>query len=447
MLTQAKGTYRLLVLINSQGQPKVTTTANLSGNYSTGIGQQPTTFVNVSDPTKVTNANGDMNMDNVHFRVSMSIQLGNDIYRIYYIPTSSDDLYFGDVNANPIPTPVNAGTYDVWLSQTGYNNIVNGNNFWISKNGGKFQFFAKWDIMSNIDIGPYNPVNFGHGTYTITPYHISAVITGNQTLTADQPTLKPSNYQISFSGMDKDSLPFDQVTNNFTYTFQNGDLVLDPAILHDNQYQVILSEQGLTNIRAALVKVFNNFADNFSLLMTNVTNNGIATVVNDPLTITRTIIVNYPDGRIVPYQQTATLTRPYHLNDSQTGIVFGPWSTAQWPSFQVPRVNGYFANPRVVSAVTVISDTTNTTVNVHYQPVNHPADQTQPGQPVSSAKGLSGAHNQVQTATHATTGQQASTTNQKLPQTGATETTKWSLMGLMLLGLTSLLGVVSKRQS
>ena len=100
----------------------------------------------------------------------------------------------------------------------------------------------------NIDIGEYNPTTFGNGTYTINPYNMEANITGNQTLTADNPILDPSKYQISFSGMDPNARPFDEISPNFSYTFQQGDLMLDPDSLNNNQYRVILSPQGLSNV-------------------------------------------------------------------------------------------------------------------------------------------------------------------------------------------------------
>ena len=136
---------------------------------------------------------------------------------------------------------------------------------------------------------------------------MEANITGNQTLTADNPILDPSKYQISFSEMDPNARPFDEISPNFSYTFQQGDLMLDPDSLNNNQYRVILSPQGLSNVKAALAKAFNNNANNFSLLAENIANHGVASVMNEPMTIIRDIIVHYPDGRNVTHRQAVTI--------------------------------------------------------------------------------------------------------------------------------------------
>lgn len=135
--------------------------------------------------------------------------------------------------------------------------------------------------MPNISIGPYNPLNFGYGTYTITPYDIKAVITGHQTFNNPDPStesLIPSNYQISFSGTDPKDESFDKVSNGFKYIFQDGDLMLVPTQTSDS-YQVALTEQGLSNIKQALTKVFHNEANNFTLQADNITTQAIAQVL------------------------------------------------------------------------------------------------------------------------------------------------------------------------
>lgn len=432
-------------------QPVVTESGTLSDQDTTEIDQNSSSFVDVKAPSKVTNANSDINLDNIHYHVSMQIQLATGTYDVVYLPTSPNDLYFGDDNGKPIPTPVDAGTYKVWLSKQGYDNIVAGRNFWVSKDGGPFQFFAVWDIMKNIDIGEYDPLRFGHGTYTINPYNMEATITGNQTLTADNPILDPSKYQISFSGMDPNARPFDEISPNFSYTFQQGDLVLNPDSLNNNQYQVILSSQGLSNIKAALAQAFNNNASNFSLLAENIANQGVASVVNEPMTIIRDIIVHYPDGRDVTHRQAVTINRTYKLNDQCTGITFSSWSTAQWPDFQVPNVDGYVATPNVIPAVDVTSETSNVTIDVYYQ-TNPGTNQPGENQPTNGSSSNSGNVTQANTTTNNATNRLSNTSlsylginsqkqSQQLPQTGNDSSVITSLVGLMFASLTSLLGI------
>lgn len=131
-------------------QPMVPESGTLSDQDTTEIDQNSSSFVDVKAPSKVTNTNSDINLDNIHYHVSMQIQLATGTYDVVYLPTSPNDLYFGDDNGRPIPTPVDAGTYKVWLSKQGYDNIVAGKNFWVSKDGGPFQFFKVWDIMKTL---------------------------------------------------------------------------------------------------------------------------------------------------------------------------------------------------------------------------------------------------------------------------------------------------------
>ena len=442
-------------------QPMVPESGTMSDQDTTEISQDSSSFVDVKSPSKVTNANSDINLNNIHYHVSMQIQLATGTYDVVYLPTSPDDLYLGDDNGTPISTPVDAGTYKVWLSKQGYDNIVAGKNFWVSKDGGPFQFFAVWDIMQNIDIGEYDPLQFGYGTYTINPYNMEATITGNQTLTADNPILDPSKYQISFSGMDPNDRPFDEISPDFSYTFQQGDLMLDPDSLNNNQYRVILSQQGLSNVKAALAKAFNNNANNFSLLTENIANQGVASVMNEPMTIIRDIIVHYPDGRDVTHRQAVTINRTYKLNDQCTGITFSSWSTAQWTDFQVPNVDGYVATPNVIPAVDVTSETSNATIDIYYQ-TNPGTNQPGENHPTNGSSSNSGNVNQTNTTTnnannrlsntslsHLDINSQKQPQSQQLPQTGNDSSVITSLVGLMFASLTSLLGIsrLSRKRS
>ena len=74
----------------------------MSDQDTTEISQDSSSFVDVKSPSKVTNANSDINLNNIHYHVSMQIQLATGTYDVVYLPTSPDDLYFGDDNGTPI---------------------------------------------------------------------------------------------------------------------------------------------------------------------------------------------------------------------------------------------------------------------------------------------------------------------------------------------------------
>lgn len=83
-------------------------------------------------------------------------------------------------------------------------------------------------------------------------------------------------------------------------------------------------------------------------------------------TVTRTINVTDPNGQKTNHVQTVTLTRT-GAKDLVTGQTsWSAWSTGSFPSYQTPEIDGYTAN-QSVPAMTVTSDTQDSTVNINYQ--------------------------------------------------------------------------------
>ena len=83
--------------------------------------------------------------------------------------------------------------------------------------------------------------------------------------------------------------------------------------------------------------------------------------------ITRTIIVNTPNGTDQKVIQTATLTREVIL-DATTGEIksAGKWSTAKWETYSAPDFKGYTPDMAQVEEATVTKDTQDTTVEINY---------------------------------------------------------------------------------
>lgn len=88
--------------------------------------------------------------------------------------------------------------------------------------------------------------------------------------------------------------------------------------------------------------------------------------VTDSKTINRIINVTDPNGQKTNHVQTVTLTRT-GAKDLVTGQTsWSAWSTGSFPSYQTPEIDGYTAN-QSVPAMTVTSDTQDSTVNINYQ--------------------------------------------------------------------------------
>ncbi|MCT7886826.1 MAG: YSIRK-type signal peptide-containing protein [Lactobacillus crispatus] len=83
--------------------------------------------------------------------------------------------------------------------------------------------------------------------------------------------------------------------------------------------------------------------------------------------ITRTIIVNTPNGTDQKVIQKATLTREVIL-DATTGEIksLGKWSTAKWETYSAPEFKGYTPDKAQIDETTVNKDTQDTTVEISY---------------------------------------------------------------------------------
>ena len=84
--------------------------------------------------------------------------------------------------------------------------------------------------------------------------------------------------------------------------------------------------------------------------------------------VTRTINVHYPDGQVKPIQDTVDLSRKVKVK-ADGSKTYGEWSTAQWKAYTVPELAGYQANQSKIPAQTVDSNTTDTTIDILYEPI------------------------------------------------------------------------------
>ena len=89
-------------------------------------------------------------------------------------------------------------------------------------------------------------------------------------------------------------------------------------------------------------------------------------------TITRTINVHQPDGKLKNDRQAATISRKVDLYDDGS-TVYGDWSTAQWAAYEVPVFKDYEASIKEIPAQTVTAETKDQTIDVTYGPAKYTA--------------------------------------------------------------------------
>lgn len=154
-------------------------------------------------------------------------------------------------------------------------------------------------------------------------------------------------------------------------------------------------------------------------------------------TITRTINLHLPDGSIKTIHQDAHLTRTATVDEVTKQVTYGPWSTADWPEYDVPTISGYTASQSTIPLTEVISTTSPVTVDVYY----HALPQTDNGE----HNGTNHTNQPGQTTVN--DGQPATTAHrQQLPQTGNHDSQAALALGFSaLLGMMGLLGSQHKQ--
>ena len=83
-------------------------------------------------------------------------------------------------------------------------------------------------------------------------------------------------------------------------------------------------------------------------------------------TVTRTIKVTDPTGKVTTIPQTAKVTRTVSTDKVTNQKTYGDWTTSSFDSYDVPLIEGYTASQSKVDTDTVTSDTQNSEVNISY---------------------------------------------------------------------------------
>ncbi|WP_295746930.1 YSIRK-type signal peptide-containing protein [uncultured Limosilactobacillus sp.] len=120
-----------------------------------------------------------------------------------------------------------------------------------------------------------------------------------------------------------------------------------------------------------------------------------AGVAKDDLnkTITRTIIVNKPNGTHTTEKQTVTLTRTATVDEVNGTVTPGTWSKGHFDEYDVPEIPGYTPTKDKVPSVSVSSTDQDQKVTVDYKPNQYKGTITyvdSHNQPVGEKSPLSG---------------------------------------------------------
>ena len=83
-------------------------------------------------------------------------------------------------------------------------------------------------------------------------------------------------------------------------------------------------------------------------------------------TLTRTITINDPHAGTKTITQTAKISRDATVDMVDGSVVYGDWSTAQWPEYSVPTVDGYTPSQKAVEAKTITNGDQDVAVTINY---------------------------------------------------------------------------------
>lgn len=185
----------------------------------------------------------------------------------------------------------------------------------------------------------------------------------------------------------------------------------------------------------------------------------------DTKTVTRTIIVEAPDGSENKVVQTVTFTRPKYTDPVNGEVTYGEWdkSSGNWDKYNASEISGYTSNE--VPEEVVTPDTEDQTIRIGYSKQQEPETPTIPSQPADKKDSgkVSAVKQQVSTTKISKTnivntvqkkvGKQASRNraqvNKKndhtLPQTGAHKDMLAIISGALAVGI-GLLGLSLDRK-
>ena len=313
---------------------------------------------------------------------------------------TSDDFVVKNKDGKPV-NPTNVGDYTVYLTPEGVDKLkkLNPNYNWptteqevgaltitpakmdvtLSGNDSKVSDGqpAKVDISTLVDNLTSNNLNKNGLTLADFSWNTSdgsaPIEVGNYTITLNENGLKKlqinnSNYTVN-------------VTGEFKYTIIAASQKIEYVDGNGNIIKVIdnIGTDASNYGEKVDFDVKQNVPENYKLVNSNVPTqvtieNGVTRFVIEPnivtttdtKTVTRTIIVEAPDGSENKVDQTVTFTRPQYTDPVNGEVTYGAWdkSSGNWSKYTAPEIPGYTSNE--VPEEEVTPDTEDKTVTVKY---------------------------------------------------------------------------------
>lgn len=159
---------------------------------------------------------------------------------------------------------------------------------------------------------------------------------------------------------DNDLSPYYQLDPNqqdISYTVKANDATVLTIELHHKKVTVSSSDPKTTN---DMIDDENNYPQGVAKADLN-------------KTVTRTIRVTDPQGKITTKMQTASFSRSATVDmakliTDEPCVTYSSWSpkAISWEGFTTPAIEGYTPTPAKVDAITVNGDTKSTTINISY---------------------------------------------------------------------------------
>ena len=313
---------------------------------------------------------------------------------------TSDDFVVKNKDGKPV-NPTNVGDYTVYLTPEGVDKLkkLNPNYNWptteqevgaltitpakmdvtLSGNDSKVSDGqpAKVDISTLVDNLTSNNLNKNGLTLADFSWNTSdgsaPIEVGNYTITLNENGLKKlqinnSNYTVN-------------VTGEFKYTIIAASQKIEYVDGNGNIIKVIdnIGTDASNYGEKVDFDVKQNVPENYKLVNSNVPTqvtieNGVTRFVIEPnivtttdtKTVTRTIIVETPDGSESKVVQTVTFMRPQYTDPVNGEVTYGAWdkSSGNWSKYTAPEIPGYTSNE--VPEEEVTPDTEDKTVTVKY---------------------------------------------------------------------------------
>ena len=323
---------------------------------------------------------------------------------------TSDDFVVKDKDGNPVD-PTNVGDYTVYLTPEGVEKLkeLNPNYNWptteqevgtltvtpakmdvtLSGNGSKVSDGqpASVDLSTLLDNLTGNNLNKDGLTLDNfswnTPDGNAPTEVGNYTITLNENGLKKlqdsnSNYTVNVTGEFKYSIT--PASQKIEYVDGNGKIIktIDNIGTDSSNYGDKVDFDVKQNVPKDYKLVDSNVPTQITI------ENSVTKFVIEPnivtttetKTITRTIIVEDPDGSETQVVQKVTFTRPKYTDPVNGEVTYGEWDkpAGNWDKYDAPDIPGYISNEVPVEEVT--PNTADKTVTVKYTK-NPPIETTE----------------------------------------------------------------------